>query len=92
MAKKIEVTPEVRAKLVEEYELPNDRTVYNALNYSTESPSAKMIRRKAVELGGVQWVTLDEVARELEQELGTVEQLLGTSKAVETMKTTEAVV
>lgn len=63
MAKKIEVSPEVRAQLKVEFELNNDQTVYNALNYETESPSAKMIRRRAIELGGREWVTTDEVER-----------------------------
>ena len=61
MAKKIEVSPDVRAQLKVEFELKNDQTVYNALNYETESPSAKMIRRRAIELGGREWVTTDEV-------------------------------
>lgn len=61
MAKKIEVSPDVRAQLKEEFELKNDQTIYNALNYETESPSAKMIRRRAIELGGREWVTADEV-------------------------------
>lgn len=61
MAKKIEVSPEVRAQLKEEFELKYDQTIYNALNYETESPSAKMIRRRAIELGGREWVTTDEV-------------------------------
>lgn len=78
MAKKIEVSPDTRAKLKEEFELSNDNTVYNALNYESDSPSAKMIRRRAVDLDGVQWVTLDEVAREMEQDQGTVEIMLGT--------------
>lgn len=61
MAKKIEVSPDVRAQLKEEFELKNDQTIYNALNYETESPSAKMIRRRAIELGGREWVTTDEM-------------------------------
>lgn len=63
MAKKIEVTPEVRAQLKEEFELGNDQTVYNALNYVSDSPSAKMIRRRAQELGGTEWITIDEVRK-----------------------------
>ena len=59
--KKIEVTPEVRARLREEHCVENDQTVYNALNYETNSPLAKMIRRRALELGGKVWVTTDEV-------------------------------
>ena len=59
--KKIEVTPEVRARLREEHCVENDQTVYNALNYETNSPLAKMIRRRALELGGKEWVTTDEV-------------------------------
>lgn len=60
MAKKIVVTPEVRQKLIEELELNNDVTVYNALLYRTNSPSAKLIRRRALELGGKEWFTKDE--------------------------------
>lgn len=55
MTKKIVVSPEVRQKLKDEFELSNDQTVYSALNYATDSPSAKMIRRRAVELGGEVW-------------------------------------
>ena len=58
--KKIEVTPEVRARLREEHCVENDQTVYNALNYVTDSPLAKMIRRRALELGGTEWATRDE--------------------------------
>lgn len=64
MAKKIEVTPEVRAKLREEHCLENDTTVYKALNYETNSPLAKMIRRRALELGGREWATADEKSAE----------------------------
>ena len=64
MAKKIEVTAEVRERLKEEHCVGNDQTVYNALNYVTDSPLAKMIRRRALELGGREWVTGDEVAAE----------------------------
>lgn len=77
MARKIEVTAEVRDQLIADLELSNQNTLYMALRYDTDSPSAKMIRREAVKRGGVQWVTLDEVAREMEQEQGTVEQMLG---------------
>lgn len=59
MAKKIEVTPEVRTLLKEEHCLANDQTVYKALRYETDSPLAKMIRRRAIELGGKQWVTIE---------------------------------
>lgn len=62
MAKKIEVSPEVRSQLVDEFELTNDNTVYRALRYESDSPSAKMIRRRALELGGREWMTTDEVA------------------------------
>ena len=58
--KKIEVTPEVRARLREEHCVQNEQTVYNALNYVTDSPLARMIRRRALELGGREWVTADE--------------------------------
>lgn len=64
MAKKIEVTPEVRARLREEHCLENDTTVYKALNYETNSPLAKMIRRRALELGGREWMTADEKTAE----------------------------
>jgi len=60
MSRKIEVTPAVRSILKDEFYLSNDQTIYNALNYDTNSPSAKMIRRRALELGGVEWVTVDE--------------------------------
>lgn len=59
--KKIEVTPKVRAQLREEHCLVNDQTVYKALRYETDGPLAKMIRRRALELGGKEWVTTDEV-------------------------------
>lgn len=62
--KKIEVTPEVRARLREEHCVENDQTVYNALNYVTDSPLARMIRRRALELGGREWVTADEATTE----------------------------
>lgn len=65
MAKKIEVTPDVRERLKEEHCVGNDQTVYNALNYVTDSPLAKMIRRRALELGGVEWATREEWHRDL---------------------------
>lgn len=65
MAKKIEVTPEVRARLRKEHCLENDTTVYKALNYETNSPLAKMIRRRALELGGREWMTADEKTAEV---------------------------
>lgn len=64
MAKKIEVSPEVRERLKEEHCVGNDQTVYNALNYVTDSPLAKMIRRRALELGGREWMTADEKTAE----------------------------
>lgn len=64
MAKKIEVTPEVRAQLRAEHYLENDTTVYKALNYETNSPLAKMIRHRALELGGREWMTADEATTE----------------------------
>ena len=60
MAKKIEVTPEVREQLRKEHCLENDQTVYKALRFETNSPLSKMIRRRAIELGGREWVTTDE--------------------------------
>ena len=60
MAKKIEVTPEVRAILKEELEINNDNTIYRALNFAADSPSARLIRRRALELGGTEWHTADE--------------------------------
>ena len=59
MERKIEVSPEVRAQLREEFEIGNDNTVYVALRYESNSPSAKMIRRRALELGGKEWWTTD---------------------------------
>jgi len=47
---------------MEEHFLENDMTVYKALNYETNSPLAKMLRRRALELGGREWVTADEIA------------------------------
>jgi hypothetical protein len=52
--------------LREEHCLENDTTVYKALNYETNSPLAKMIRRRALELGGREWLTTDEVANTAE--------------------------
>lgn len=66
MAKKIEVTPEVRAQLREEHCLANDQTVYKALRYETDSPLAKMIRRRALELGGIKWITENELGKRFE--------------------------
>lgn len=80
MAKKIEITPEIRDQIMQEFEINSTPTIYYALKYETDSPSAKLIRKRAVELGGIQWVTLDEVARELEQDQGTIEIMLGTLK------------
>jgi len=62
MAKKIEVTAEVREALKKEFEISNEQTIYNALNFESDSPSAKMIRRRALELGGREWMTADEIA------------------------------
>lgn len=60
MAKKIEVGPEVRAQIMEEFGLKFDATFYNAMRYESDSPSARMIRRRALELGGREWFTRDE--------------------------------
>ena len=60
MAKRIEVTADVRSQLREEFELASDQTVYTALRFQTNSPSAKMIRRRALALGGKLWETVDE--------------------------------
>ena len=61
MAKKIKVSVEVKKQLIEEFGGMNDQTFYNALNYITGTPSAKLLRKRALELGGVEWFTRDEV-------------------------------
>lgn len=61
MAKKITVTPETRATLMDEFELKTEQTLYNALNFSTNSPTARLIRRRAIELGGQEWITTNEL-------------------------------
>lgn len=61
MAKKIEVKPEVRATLREEFGLNNDTSIYKALGYESNSEMAEKIRQRAVELGGKVWMTEEEV-------------------------------
>lgn len=65
MAKKITVTPETRATLMDEFELKTEQTLYNALNFSTNSPTARLIRRRAIELGGQEWITTNELPQPL---------------------------
>lgn len=55
MAKKIKIPSKIRDQIIEELELTNQMIVYNALRYKTNSPSAKIIRRRALELGGEIW-------------------------------------
>ena len=55
----IRVTKEVREQLVKEFEAC-EKTVWNALKYETDSPAAKMIRRRALELGGEVWEGPDD--------------------------------
>jgi len=60
MAKKIEVTPEVRGQLMSEFEMKNPTSIYKALGYETSSELAEKIRKRALELGGKEWFTKDE--------------------------------
>lgn len=62
MAKKIKVSVEVKNQLIEEFDGMTDGTFYNALNYITNTPSAKLLRKRALDLGGVEWFTRDEVS------------------------------
>lgn len=66
MAKKIKVNPQVRDQIMGELELTNRMIVYNALRYKTNSPSAKLIRRRALELGGEVW-EIGDSSEELRQ-------------------------
>lgn len=50
----IRVTKEVRENLKKEFEAC-EKTVWNALKYETDSPAAKIIRKRALELGGEEW-------------------------------------
>lgn len=61
MAKKIEVTPEVREQLKNEFGLNNVTSIYKALGYESNSEMAEKIRQRAVELGGKVWMTEEEV-------------------------------
>lgn len=61
MAKKIEVTPEVREQLKNEFGLNNVTSIYKALGYESNSEMAENIRSRAMELGGREWLTADEV-------------------------------
>lgn len=55
----IRVTKEVRKQLVKDFEAC-EKTVWNALKYETDSPAAKMIRKRALELGGEVWEGPDD--------------------------------
>ena len=57
--KKIEITPEVKAKILHEFSV-SERTIWNAINYKTGGYAANQIRRRALELGGREWATTDE--------------------------------
>lgn len=72
MAKKITVTPETRATLMDEFELKSEQTLYNALNFSTNSPTSRLIRRRAIELGGQEWVTTNEPPQPQQTINGTI--------------------
>jgi hypothetical protein len=49
--KEIKVTVEIRKQLLAEFPV-GDKTVYNALHYASDSYAARMIRCRALELGG----------------------------------------
>ena len=59
MARKIEVSPEVRKQLSAEFGI-SETSVYNALGYVTDSELANNVRERAIELGGRKWFTKDE--------------------------------
>ena len=62
MTQKIEVPPEVRQQLCDEF-FCTRQTVYNALNYTTNRPLSKMLCRRALELGGKLWTVNDYYLR-----------------------------
>ena len=49
--KMIKITPEIRVELMKEFPV-SEKTVYNALTFSTGGYTAESIRRRAQELGG----------------------------------------
>jgi hypothetical protein len=59
MARKIEVSPEVRKQLSAEFGI-SETSVYKALGYVTDSELANKVRERAIELGGRKWFTKDE--------------------------------
>lgn len=56
--KEIKVTPEIRSQLIQEFHV-SEKTVWNAIKFHTDSYTANQIRRRAIELGGKQWVTIE---------------------------------
>ena len=59
MARKIEVSPEVRKLLSAEFGI-SETSVYKALGYVTNSELANRVRERAIELGGRKWFTKEE--------------------------------
>lgn len=63
MARKIEVSPEVRKQLSAEFGI-SETSVYKALGYVTDSELANKVRGRAIEKGGRKWMTADEKTAE----------------------------
>lgn len=63
MARKIEVSPEVRKQLAAEFGI-SETSVYKALGYVTDSELANKVRERAIEKGGRKWMTTDEKTAE----------------------------
>lgn len=57
--KEIKVTPGIRSQLMQEFQV-SEKTVWNAIKFHTDSYTAKQIRRRALELGGREWVAADK--------------------------------
>ena len=59
MARKIEVSPEVRKQLSAEFGI-SETSVYKALGYVTDSELANKVRERAIEKGGREWYSKDD--------------------------------
>ena len=59
MARKIEVSPEVRKQLSAEFGI-SETSVYKALGYVTDSEVANKVRERAIEKGGREWYSKDD--------------------------------
>ena len=66
MQKFIKVSPKVRVALLKEIAV-SESTLYNALNFATSGYTAESIRRKALELGGVLYVSHEGDGEECSQ-------------------------